>query len=519
MKKYLSILMLMAMCLSAQAQALSVGATDINLSKDGTYYDGTGVLTYKYYYQEKKLEFYSNTIAGKIVSSVNDLKIVFHGTNVIMAIVETSAALVLNADTHLISDGLVSIRGKLDSGDDETNYNSVMITKSKVDISGGTWKLQGSVFLRAAGNIPELIIKDGADVSVKSNMNNQVGIGTSSSYYGESGLVTVDNSTLTVETTATGNCSNARISLTNCVIAQPLKVVHEGNGPLYDTKGEHLEGWLYIKPGIAYDLWICGVQVNSENIDNIWKLEQNGTSSDRRLIYTPSSKLLELNRATLNSEYVSYPPILNKVKGLRIYYYDNCYIGTSSNSGWVGIKSYADCTIRMGGVKGVLNVKGHSSDYGNAISVLDNSTLNIEKTSLIAEGERYGLYVSGGTINVYNSYLTISGEKQAIYCTGSFDPDNNCAIVKPVNGRKRNNTVYESDGTTIAKYVELVPMSSIITGVGQVGEITEETDEPLSVYTTSGQLVWQGKGSPQLPRGIYVVKQGGKARKALITGK
>ena len=32
-----------------------------------------------------------------------------------------------------------------------------------------------------------------------------------------------------------------------------------------------------------------------------------------------------------------------------------------------------------------------------------------------------------------------------------------------------------------------------------------ETDAPTRVYTTTGQLVWQGTGQPQLPSGIYIV--------------
>ena len=49
--------------------------------------------------------------------------------------------------------------------------------------------------------------------------------------------------------------------------------------------------------------------------------------------------------------------------------------------------------------------------------------------------------------------------------------------------------------------------------VTDINVVSTEQATETTVYSTSGQLLWQGKGQPQLPRGIYVVKQGGQARK------
>ena len=108
---------------------------------------------------------------------------------------------------------------------------------------------------------------------------------------------------------------------------------------------------------------------------------------------------------------------------------------------------------------------------------------------------------------MYNSHITLSGSSQALYVYDSkFDPNGECVISYPVNGIKRGTTIYESNGSTPAKYVELVPKPDITTGVRQVdmGSSTE-TDMPTHIYTTTGQLIWQGTGQPQLPSGIYIV--------------
>ncbi len=520
MKKVLFILMLMAISVPAKTQELKVGGVSINLNKNSTYQANTGIGHFTYNYQEKKLEFYSVTMAGQIWSSVKDLNIVFYGNNTILNVEDYALRLV--ADTHLTTTGTVNITSKFDSSHD-TYYNAFTIIRSNIDISGGVWVFNGNIYLNKDNSTePKLAIKD-AVVNVTTNMENANGIdGISSdpSYdsYGKIGLVEVDNSTLTVETNK-GNCIDAKVVLKNSVIAKPINAIQGDDGSilhgenstggkvLYDTKKEPITNWLIINPGTVYDLWICGVRVNSENIGNIWQLESTGTSSEKRLTYNPSMKRLDLNEATLNSEYVSYPPIYSKVDNLTIVVNGTCYIGNSQNSGWVGINSLANCTIRGGMVRPVLNVKGHNSNYGDAIKVEDESTMNIYNLTLNAQGDRYGLYGYKCTINMYNSHITLSGSSQALYVYDSkFDPNGECVISYPVNGIKRGTTIYESNGSTPAKYVELVPKPDITTGVRQVdmGSSTE-TDMPTHIYTTTGQLIWQGTGQPQLPSGIYIV--------------
>ena len=715
MKKYLSILMLMAICLSAQAEELKIGGVSVNLTQNTSYGQG-GLVSgfYTYNYVEKKLDLYSAIIYGQIVCDVKDLNIIFHGTTYIMT---KATTLWLASDTHLTNEGTVNLTV------DEASSLSLYVFSS-VDISGGIWSITGSIGFY--GEDSKLTIKGGAEVSLTPTPGKEVGIERDGGL--DHNIVEVDNSTLKVE--STGECIETLVVLKNSVIASPLKAVlidRLGQGlPSYsssewrllrNTKGEPLTGSLTIKPGTAYDLWISGVQVNSENINNIWQLGKSGSNTNS-ITYNLSTKTLSLNNAQLDTEYTRFPPIHSEVNGLKINTVGNCYIGGDNNG--VGIESTADFSINGDGSNGSLQVFGNGNN--SAISV-GNSTLTINDATLKAIGDRFsGLSGDdGSTIHVNNSYLTVSGSWRAID-VGSFDPDDNCFIMSPTGGYKAAGTVMQSGtpatyvqtrpmvkyallingkqvnedncnnikrrllgmydestpgsisfcppnelrmeniqisvsnyenyfigseldelilnltgtnylrtqtgktlvsthsvtmkgtgslevesndpenpvgayindnlkltesvqfrgtgnltgiacsklimepGTTLAakayseegrslwmssapeldgvawpssmyydtsKYCvcyrstgqpvtqEIVPINAA-NAAGQVTSIdeipTEETAE-TTVYTTSGQLVWQGKGSPQLPRGIYVVKQGGKARKALITGK
>ena len=107
MKKYLSILMLMAICLSAQAEELKIGGVSVNLTQNTSYGQG-GLVSgfYTYNYVEKKLDLYSAIIYGQIVCDVKDLNIIFHGTTYIMT---KATTLWLASDTQLTNEVTVNL--------------------------------------------------------------------------------------------------------------------------------------------------------------------------------------------------------------------------------------------------------------------------------------------------------------------------------------------------------------------------------------------------------------------------
>ncbi|WP_289300046.1 hypothetical protein, partial [Xylanibacter muris] len=47
--------------------------------------------------------------------------------------------------------------------------------------------------------------------------------------------------------------------------------------------------------------------------------------------------------------------------------------------------------------------------------------------------------------------------------------------------------------------------------------VSSDADSDITeVYTVSGRLVWRGTGEPQLSKGLYIMKTGGKAEKRVV---
>ena len=64
---------------------------------------------------------------------------------------------------------------------------------------------------------------------------------------------------------------------------------------------------------------------------------------------------------------------------------------------------------------------------------------------------------------------------------------------------------YKETGQPVTRVYVTINAANAAGLVTDINEaITEQATETI-VYSTSGQLLWQGKGQPQLPRGIYIV--------------
>ena len=336
-----------------------------------------------------------------------------------------------------------------------------------------------------------LDIKDGVTINVTNNLDSSSGILSGD-------RIRIYNSTLNVNVQSSAVCISSTVELSGSVINSPMSIVVHDN-KLYDLDRKTLhKGSLSIVPGTAYDLWVNGVQVNNKNCSNLNGALTGGGSCS----YNPDTKTLSLNGAKIsyNDGGASiYPAILNNISGLVI---NNS--GTSEIGGdFCGIVSEADLTIKG---NGHLKVYGTGQYYGAIL--LKNCNLTIDNTTLTATGGGIAIYKKGGGIvHLNNSYLNLSGTSEAV---AVFSIDSNCEIIKPVRGRIKNGHVFDSNGS-YAKEVEIQPKKGIVTTIDAVAPV-EEAGE-TSIYTTSGTLVWQGAGQPQLPRGIYIMKKNGKVQK------
>ena len=399
----------------------------------------------------------------------------------------------------------------------------MFINKDNLTIRGGGTLNTGPIRIDNSTS-KTTTISGGVTVNVTSSENSISGFegySTNSSAY-----LVIDNSTLNVNVKSGVSCIPPYVStkLIGSVVSSPANIVRLSYSPSLSHYSQEVnneyasfcdidretphQGSLSIVPGIAYNVWVNGVQVNSKNYSNLSSaLNEGGTCS-----YNPNTNTLTLNKAKISYEdggHSLYPAIYNKINGLVI---NNT--GTSEIGGdYHGIESEADFTITG---NGHLKVTGTGVIYGGI--KLINCNLTVNNTELTVTGGKYGIYESGQDtgkrkVILNNSYLHLTSNPDIsgsmAVAVKSFDP--NCQVVFPVNGIIKYGYIYESDGKTYAKKAEIEPKKGISTAIDAVAPIEESSE--TSIYTTSGTLVWQGAGQPQLPRGIYIMKKNGKVQK------
>lgn len=394
------------------------------------------------------------------------------------------------------------------------NY-CIRCTKNLTIQGSGTLNT-GPILLKGEDDIFYMDITGNAKVKITNDKDYYYGI---TSAINNMGMVRITNSTLNINVNSISPCSNAGLILNGSVINSPsiIRLTNDGQGHLMSVKNEGVfacydidrqtlhQGTLDIVPGTSYELWVNGVQVNSKNYSSLSSALNGGGSCS----YNPNTKTLTLNKAKISYEdsyYNLFPAIYNKINGLVI---NNS--GTSEVGGnFCGIESEADFTIKG---SGHLKVTGTGIRFG-AIR-LKACDLTVDNTELTGTGGKYAIFAdpidytnAKGCVILKDSYLHLSGTTQAVDVL-LFDP--NCVVTKPVNGKIMVGYITESNGTTKAKEVEIEPKKGISTTIDTVAPIEESSE--TSIYTTSGTLVWKGKGQPQLPQGIYLIKKNGKVQK------
>ena len=396
------------------------------------------------------------------------------------------------------------------------DYNSSIDCSNNLTIQGDGQLITGPILLNKSDlhDIYYLDIKGGATVNIINNKDTKSGIFCSDK---SNGVVRINASTLNITVKSSTICSRVGIILNGSVIDSPsiirltasdalMRVMNDDIFYCYDLdRATPHKGELSIVPGTAYKLWVNGVRVNNKNYTRLSSALDEGTCS-----FNPTTKTLTLNNAKISypeSYYDLYPAIYNSIDGLVIKNSGTSEIGGSFN----GIVSEADLTIKG---NGHLKVNGTGARNAFGAIKLINCNLTIDNTELTATGGYYAIFTSAidntqpkGIVVVTNSFLHLDSSGMAVKVLAF---DHNCLVIKPVGGKIKNGHVYDSNGS-YAKEVEIQPKKGIVTTIDAVAPV-EEAGE-TSIYTTSGTLVWQGAGQPQLPRGIYIMKKNGKVQK------
>jgi hypothetical protein len=173
---------------------------------------------------------------------------------------------------------------------------------------------------------------------------------------------------------------------------------------------------------VEYNIWVGGVQVTSDNNDNITGDGITGTVS-----YDPIISTLTLNNATINSAYntTGYndtvciysedntPLILNLIG-------ENIITGVDAVQSSYGIRCSGHLTIEGEGSLSVTSGKGGSGWFSNndSSAILTQGGLIINETTLHVNGEQYGLFgyvnsditINGSIVTAYGSNYAIKGD-------------------------------------------------------------------------------------------------------------
>ena len=189
-----------------------------------------------------------------------------------------------------------------------------------------------------------------------------------------------------------------------------------------------------------YNLTVAGVQVTDANKSDILG---NGSVS-----YNSGTKTLTIKG---DLSYSSGILIENQIDGLTI---------TTDGTAKRSLTAYSGDVIDSNGA--ALTIKDANLSMISYASNSDRSAIYMHNGSKTLTFENAEVYMNGGwtlcgqegALTVKESYLTIAAGERAVSGFGSISLSG-CALTKPAGGKYTTGTIYESDGSTIAKNVTI----------------------------------------------------------------
>ncbi|MDO4722918.1 hypothetical protein [Porphyromonas circumdentaria] len=287
-------------------------------------------------------------------------------------------------------------------------------------------------------------------------------------YNGENGEhLTIKNATVTAEGTVGFICDLASLTLEGCKITEPAGAAfNESRHAVCDADGNIIKSKIVIKPTVKYDLEIAGVQVTSENCDDLSVID--GVSGT--VEYNPDTNTLTLEDAIINA--VDYAAIYAYEKDLTIV-----------------IKGICNATqVRIGGNttitgKGTLSLKA-GSHCGIYIS---NALLTIDGCRVEAKG-KWGIAGKDGEngehLTIKNATVTAEGTVGSICDLASLTLEG-CKITEPAGAafNKGAHAVCDAEGNLITSKVVIKPTEEVIKYNLKIAgvQVTSENCNDLSV--------------------------------------
>ena len=347
-----------------------------------------------------------------------------------------------------------AISAKIDGIKIEVIGNNTIKTDSSdcagINLDSITATIKGSGTLNANATKSTAIRAYKSSLNIENCVVNATGFATGISGAYTNSRLSIDNAIVTAIGTSNGSIVgfNGGISLTNCVIAQPVGAKITG-GNITDTSGAIIKTEVKIAP--TYNLWICSVQLNGANKDSLAVIPGvTGTVS-----YNPITKILRLENSTLTPPSSDAYAIQSKINGLTINVVNN---NTINSNGWSAVRLEAVSSIEGTGTFTINNPANDIAIYAmNTSLTIKNCTINA-----IPGGRGISGKDNVGTLTIQNATVTAKGINNGSITQFANIILDSCAIFEPIGGRiskgsNNFNAVRDSAGSIIKDTVKIIP--------------------------------------------------------------
>lgn len=230
----------------------------------------------------------------------------------------------------------------------------------------------------------------------------------------------------------------------------------------------------------AYDIWVDGVQVTSENKDNLC----SGTVS-----YDPTTHTLSLNNATLDNDTMSDYGIKTIIPStLKIRLTGTNSITRTYPYGGMGIAPNSDNSVEITG-DGTLMINVNGENYDGISAGADVKISNKAKVIINAEG---GLGIAGRTVEIDGATVNSTGLYAGIDAH-SLKIVNGADVTLKATQDERNGAFIwkdnEGNGGDIEIAASKVKATSYYPGLYAAGNLTVDGGE-VNCTSTADSAIW-----------------------------
>ncbi|SJZ83030.1 hypothetical protein SAMN02745171_01242 [Porphyromonas circumdentaria] len=306
---------------------------------------------------------------------------------------------------------------------------------------------------------------------------------------GENGEhLTIKNATVTAEGISGSICDLASLTLEGCKITEPAGAAfNKGAHAVCDADGNIIKSKIVIKPTVKYDLKIAGVQVTSENCNDLSVID--GVSGT--VEYNPDTNTLTLEDATI--EVGDDKNCIWVKKELTIVVKGTCKLSSTT---WSTVNLWRNTTISG---DGELYAESRGT---NSFNLDEGATLTIDRCRVDAKGVKgfSGFYQSSNAkLVIKNATVTAEGTEGSICDLASFTLEG-CKITEPAGAafNESEHAVCDADGNVIKSKIVIKPGDP-----DAIERISQEEPAYRGIYNLLG--IKLNIPFEQLPSGVYIV--------------